>query len=97
MAIIPNPPRATGCGSEGTSENSPAFQCRVRLREIPSPAGTAEHFFRPCGTRGGTPAIPALKRRAIFKLSRRDPTYDFCGRKVIAPFLFPARHFRCEQ
>ena len=54
---------------EGTHENSPAFQCRVRTSKMPSPAGTTGRRFvsinRPFGTRQNTRADPALKRRAI--------------------------------
>jgi hypothetical protein len=60
-------------GSGGTTENSPAFQRRVRTRIPLSPEGTAENISlrpvrRPFGTRHPCARIPALKRRAIFKL-----------------------------
>src|SRR5947207_825535 len=41
-------------GPRGTRENSPPFQRRVRSKEIPSPAGTAElqfHIFFVCSAR----------------------------------------------
>ncbi len=61
--------------SEETIENSPAFQCRSRLKKTSSPAGTAEtkqHFSRPCGTRLQYRQVPAFKRRAIFKMPLQD-------------------------
>src|ERR1051325_1734759 len=63
--------------SEGTFENSPAFQCRVRVAGNRVPKGrlknqTARPFRRPFGTRAWVAAIPALKRRAIFTMSLRD-------------------------
>jgi hypothetical protein len=68
-------------------DNSPAFQCRVQSANDPSPAGTTDvckskslamaeteghAFSRPGGTRAGAGENPALKRRAIVALSRRD-------------------------
>jgi len=62
--------------SEGTIENSPAFQCRVLRPNASSPEGTAEtaeaNFRRPSGTRDAFPCSPALKRRAIVVSSRWD-------------------------
>ena len=58
-------------GSEGTAENSPAFQRRDQVRHGVSPEGTAERrsvcFSRAFGTRPSTRSIPALKRRAIVR------------------------------
>ena len=59
------------CGvPEGLTENSPAFQRRVRSREKPSPEGTAEpaviiHSAVPSGLHALRASFPALKRRAI--------------------------------
>jgi hypothetical protein len=81
-----NSPAALDC-SEGTFDNSPAFQCRVDRKTMTSPGGTTgvfkmkslamvepmrHPFSRPCGTRAGAGEYPALKRRAIIRLSRWD-------------------------
>src|SRR5208283_2495928 len=84
-----NGARAFG-SSEGTSDNSPAFQCLVKSVNISSPAGTTE-ICKTNQWHGGNHASsgqssgqssrwdscwwhdgPALKRRAIFGLSRWD-------------------------
>ena len=55
-------------GSEGTFENSPAVDCRVRGGRGPSPEGTVDKGFPnsvvPFGTRMVSDRVPALKRRA---------------------------------
>jgi hypothetical protein len=66
------------CCPEGTIENSPAFQRWVEREKIASPEGTAEvqshtpSFSRPFGTCVPRGIFPALKRRAILKMSLRD-------------------------
>ncbi len=63
---------------EGTIENSPAFQRWVGRRKAASPEGTFEvqshipSFSSPFGTYVPCPMFPALKRRAILKVSLRD-------------------------
>jgi hypothetical protein len=54
--------------SEGTNENSPAFQRREQILKMSSPGGTAGVSFQP-SLRDfyAMPLNPALKRRAIFK------------------------------
>jgi hypothetical protein len=52
--------REFGSGSEGTIENSQAFQCRDRLELTSSPGGTAENLCRTTGMS----AVPAGLIRA---------------------------------
>ena len=81
-----NSPAALDC-SEGTFDNSPAFQCRVqsakhhksrrddRVFKMKSRAMVEpmrHPFSRPGGTHAGAGEYPALKRRAIIGLSRWD-------------------------
>jgi len=61
--------------SEGTIENSPAFQCRDGFSKISSPAGTAEASVVLSGLNFNVTTTPALKRRAIFKMSLRDTAF----------------------
>jgi hypothetical protein len=72
--------------SEGTSDNSPAFQRREWFGIAKVPQGrlkfakrttglantTRRLVSRPCGTYADADNDPALKRRAIFRLSRWD-------------------------
>jgi len=66
-----------GC-PEGTSESSPAFQRWVGRQKVASPEGTAEvqsHSHSsvvPSGLVCRAGCFPALKRRAILKMSLRD-------------------------
>jgi len=73
---------------KATNDNSPAFQCRVKSANVPSPAGTTGNTVPkisisvqpsrwdlwPCAS------TPALKRRAIIGLSRWD----------VSPLIIPA-------
>jgi hypothetical protein len=80
-----------GFGSEGTYENSPAFQCRDRLEKRRVPPGrlkrtrlhqcsdAASTFFsRPCGTACDIVKPRRLKRRAIFKMSHSGRSVFRC-------------------
>jgi hypothetical protein len=72
--------------SEGTIENSPAFQCRDRLEERRVPQGRLKRnaiFSRPCGTRLQYRQTPAFKRRAIFKMSLQDMVFSNCTKTEI--------------
>src|ERR1041384_4724022 len=68
---------STSSCSEGTFENSPAFQCRVRVVRNRVPKGRLKNeatpaFSRPFGTQDWAVIFPTLKRRAILGLSLRD-------------------------
>jgi len=75
-------------GSEGTFENSPAVDCRVRGGSGPSPEGTVGKDFPnsvvPFGTRMVSDQVPALKRRAI--LGSPSGTGEFKVGRLISGF-----------
>jgi hypothetical protein len=58
-------------GSEGTTENSPAFQCRDRPEKHRVPEGRQE-FLPPLRGLSLFPIHPAVETAGYFRLSLRD-------------------------
>ena len=67
--------------SEGTIENSPAFQCRVSVEMVSSPAGTGETPFQSSLRDSYAVALnPGVETPGYFQSSLRDEVWRLMPR-----------------